>query len=187
MRLSAVLAVVSILAFIACLPLHAFCVAGACSNWQGWSVFVIGGLAQGPIIFLLLFGAIPLLFVAGILLLRRPAVLWFAASALALLTLVLGVTGGYLLWFANPLLFVAWTLILLRRRPAALWFAVSALAFGIAFLGQKTVETGAIGSDGPMEVTGYKEGYWLWLASMAVAVVAAWLCGKLPQPARVEV
>jgi hypothetical protein len=186
MRLSAVLTVVSILVFIACMPLHAFCVAGACSNWQSWNVFVIGGLALAPNI-LLLFCAIPLFFVAGILLRRRPAALWFAASALALLTLALGVTGGYLLWFANPLLFVAWTLILLRRRPAALWFAVSALAFGIAFLGQTTVETGAIGSDGPMEVTGYKEGYWLWLASMAVAVVAAGLCGKLPQPTKAEV
>ena len=61
---------------------------------------------------------------------------------------------------------------------------MGALALGIAFLGVTTLD---VSSDGPVEITGYGEGYWLWLASMAVALVAAMLSAKRPQTAKAEV
>ena len=89
----------------------------------------------------------------------------------------------YLAWLANPLLFLGWILVLLRLRLPAAGSAMGALAFGIAFLGATTVD---VSSDGPVEITGYKEGYWLWLASMAVALVAAVLSARQPQPTNAE-
>jgi hypothetical protein len=90
----------------------------------------------------------------------------------------------YVPWLANPLLFLAWILVLLRVRLVAVGSAMRALALGIAFLGVTTLD---VSSDGPVEITGYGEGYWLWLASMAVALVAAMLSAKRPQTAKAEV
>jgi hypothetical protein len=52
----------------------------------------------------------------------------------------------------------------------------------MAFLGVTEVDT----SDGPVEITGYKEGYWLWLTSMMVALVAAVLSAGRPQSTKAE-
>jgi hypothetical protein len=74
-------------------------------------------------------------------------------------------------WWANPLLFIAWFLIFVRVRSLASVFAAATLALAASFMLAKTVMTNEGGVPNP--VTGYRMGYWLWLASMVAACVAA--------------
>lgn len=74
-------------------------------------------------------------------------------------------------WLANPALFVAWISILARLKTVALATSLSAFALAASFLLARNVIT----NEGlvPVPITGYRIGYWLWLASTGVAVVAA--------------
>jgi len=73
-------------------------------------------------------------------------------------------------WLANPLLFVAWICVLLNGRLAALLFSLGALVLGLAFLSFDNVVTNEGGVLLP--ITGYKVGYWVWLASMGLTVLS---------------
>ena len=96
---------------------------------------------------------------------------WQGWGALAFGWLVLAGADANMAWLANPMLLVAWISILLDRRLVALGFALGALVIGLSFLTFETVVTneGGVAS----AITGYRLGYWVWLASMAVTVLSA--------------
>ncbi len=78
---------------------------------------------------------------------------------------------GHTSWFANPLLGASWIASLFSRRVPALILALAALALAGSFLFETSVVTNEAGMSNP--VTGLREGYWLWLASMVFAFIAA--------------
>lgn len=81
-------------------------------------------------------------------------------------------------WFANPLLGVSWIATLLARRIPALILSLAALALAGSFMFETSVITNEAGMANP--ITGLREGYWLWLASMGFGVVAAAFACKMP-------
>jgi hypothetical protein len=91
--------------------------------------------------------------------------------------LLLGIGGllvpspGNLTWLANPLLFASWIAVLNDSRKVAIRLSLAALAFSALFLVVGTV----IGEKGPMDITCFGPGYWLWLASTAAASISAFL------------
>ncbi len=85
---------------------------------------------------------------------------------------------GHTSWFANPLLGVSWIATLLARRLPALILALAALALAGSFMFETTVITNEAGMANP--VTGLREGYFLWLASMVLAAIAAFFARKVP-------
>ena len=91
---------------------------------------------------------------------------------------------GHTSWFANPLLGASWIATSFSRRVPALILGVAALALAGSFLFETSVITNEAGMANP--VTGLREGYALWLASMVVATVAAFFArnkpGKLSRP-----
>lgn len=83
-------------------------------------------------------------------------------------------------WYANPVLYVAWFFISRADRKKALRFSVAALLLAAWFLLVRNV---AVSEQGALsDVTGYALGYWLWLASTGLAVVAALLVKSKAQP-----
>jgi len=92
--------------------------------------------------------------------------------------LLFGALSGQTSWFANPLLLAAWIAALLARRMPALILSGAALALGASFMFETTVITNEAGMANP--VTGLREGYALWLASMAAATVAAFFAQNKP-------
>jgi hypothetical protein len=85
---------------------------------------------------------------------------------------------GHTSWFANPLLGVSWIASLFARRIPALILALAALALAGSFMFETSVVTNEAGMANP--VTGLREGYWLWLASMVLGVIAACSASKMP-------
>jgi hypothetical protein len=73
-------------------------------------------------------------------------------------------------WYANPCLGLALVFTLSEFRRLALTFAGAGLVLGAAFLLGKSVWVSESGADA---ITGHALGYWLWVASLAVAFVAA--------------
>jgi hypothetical protein len=98
---------------------------------------------------------------------------WPGWAALVFGALLVGATDANTVWLANPLLAVAWLCIWLDQRWVALAFALGALALALAFMSFKMVVTNEGGV--PLAVTGYSTGYWVWIASMVLTVVAALL------------
>lgn len=99
---------------------------------------------------------------------------WPGYGVLLLGWTMLGQTLANDTWFANLLLFVGWALILLGRRLPAVLPSAGALGLAATFLLAQDVVTNEAGIK--FAITGVRLGYWLWLASMAVALVAAMLC-----------
>lgn len=85
---------------------------------------------------------------------------------------------GHTSWFANPLLGASWIAALFARRIPALILALAALLLAGSFMLETSVITNEAGMANP--VTGLREGYWLWLASMVFAVIAACFARKVP-------
>lgn len=85
---------------------------------------------------------------------------------------------GHTSWFANPLLLASWIAALFARRLPALVLSLAALGLAGSFMFETSVITNEAGMANP--VTGLREGYWLWLASMASAVIAAFFARKAP-------
>ena len=85
---------------------------------------------------------------------------------------------GHASWFANPLLGFSWLATLFSRRLPALILALAALALAGSVLFETAVVINEAGMSNP--VTGLREGYWLWLASMAMASLAAFFARKMP-------
>jgi len=85
--------------------------------------------------------------------------------------LALFATPANMTWLANPVLFVCWGLLLGSRWWAALVVGAAALAGGGSFLLHDKILSSESGS--LSTITGTAIGYWLWLASMAVACLCA--------------
>lgn len=85
--------------------------------------------------------------------------------------LALLATPANMTWLANPVLFVCWGLMLRSRWRAALVVGIAALAGGGSFLLHDKILSSESGS--LTTITGTALGYWLWLASMAVACIGA--------------
>ena len=92
--------------------------------------------------------------------------------------LLFGVVG-HTSWFANPLLLASWMAALFSRRIPALILSLAALLLAGSFMLETSVITNEAGMANP--VTGLREGYWLWLASMVAAVVAAAFARRVPE------
>lgn len=103
---------------------------------------------------------------------------WPGYAILLFGALALGDNPANLAWLANPLLLVAWIATWLGRRALAVIAGLAALALAVSFFFAGTVITNEAGIANP--VTGMRLGYWLWLASGAMASVAALLAGKPP-------
>jgi hypothetical protein len=83
----------------------------------------------------------------------------------------MGLIDGYYEWLANPALLAAWLLMILgSRRGTGILMGLVSLGFALSFLRLKQLpapgDTGAID-----KITGYAIGYWLWIASIAVALI----------------
>lgn len=65
-------------------------------------------------------------------------------------------------WLANPLLFLSWYW-WYHKPKRALYCVLAALLCGFSFL---LFEKAVVSSQGEYTITGYGEGYWLWLGSM---------------------
>lgn len=85
---------------------------------------------------------------------------------------------GHTSWFANPLLGASWIAALFARRLPALVLSLVALGLAGSFIFEPSVITNEAGMANP--VTGLREGYWLWLASMGAGVLAAAFVRKAP-------
>lgn len=98
---------------------------------------------------------------------------WQGWGILAFGGMLLASADSNIVWLANPILFLAWIMVLLNRRLVAVLLSLGALVIGLAFLSFKSVVTNEGGIQ--MPITGYKAGYWVWLASMGVTAVSALL------------
>jgi hypothetical protein len=76
-----------------------------------------------------------------------------------------------LTWIANPLLFIAWGLLWAGNGMGALKSSAVALLIALFFLLMPSVVVSEGGMPG--RITGLRLGYFLWLASMGTAMVAA--------------
>jgi len=76
-------------------------------------------------------------------------------------------------WFANPCLLAAWIAVLTSRRAAAMIFSALGALLGLSFLFARTEMISEAGGAGD-PIASYGAGYWLWLASLAVAFASAW-------------
>ncbi len=102
-----------------------------------------------------------------------------------LMCLLVGVFGLFscragLTWLANPLLFYAW-INFSEYGPSSCYTSLAALLIGLSFLLRKSIIKDEGGNYGT--ITGYRAGYWLWLASMAVAVLATLVDDRLSRTA----
>jgi hypothetical protein len=94
------------------------------------------------------------------------------------LGLFLGGSLANVVWFANPILFFAWIAILIGGRTAATYASGFALLLAAGFPAMKTVVTNEAGILVP--ITGVKLGYWLWLGSICVGVIASVMRSQAP-------
>lgn len=87
----------------------------------------------------------------------------------------LGAIGGImsiagLTWYANPLLWVAWSLV--KKGPKkALLYSLASLVVGLCFLLFDQIADRKPGM--MVYITNYKEGYWLWIASMVFMAIGS--------------
>jgi hypothetical protein len=80
--------------------------------------------------------------------------------------------SGYIEWIANPLLFYSWFSALHKRYWQAVGSAVLALTLILSFLRRTAIVwTGDNGSK-TVAIRGYGFGYWLWIASAAIIIIA---------------
>jgi hypothetical protein len=91
--------------------------------------------------------------------------------------LPVGDTFANATWLANPILFAAWYAAVTGKKTRATLLSFAAFVLGCTFMLGHTVVTNEGGV--PADITGYRIGYWLWVTSMAIAVIAA-LFSRLP-------
>jgi hypothetical protein len=96
---------------------------------------------------------------------------WPSWSILAFGFIPFAASPANLAWFANPALFMAWVLVFRRKRWPARLLSLASLAIAVSFLLMSKVASDESGN--LSVITGYRIGYWLWLASTGVAVASA--------------
>lgn len=77
--------------------------------------------------------------------------------------------GAAITWFANPALLVSW-LTFTKSANTSLIASFIASFFAVIFLMFGTITANESGQDQP--IIAYRAGYWLWLASSVVMLVA---------------
>jgi hypothetical protein len=87
----------------------------------------------------------------------------------------LGALGGImstagLTWYANPLLWVAWSL-LNKNTKRSVYFSLAAAIVAASFLFATDITDVYAGK--PSFITAYRLGYWLWLASTIVILIGS--------------
>jgi len=81
-----------------------------------------------------------------------------------------GVFGGIVAWLANPALLLAWIFTFSRyRRVEAIVCSVAALGLALSFLAVKEIP----GDNGSAKIISYALGYWLWIASIVMALAGS--------------
>ena len=85
--------------------------------------------------------------------------------------LAFGAFARQIAWYANPLYFVALIALGMKKRYITALFSCSALAIALATLSIKQIERNEAGD--MTAVVGYGAGFYLWLSSMFVVLVAA--------------
>jgi hypothetical protein len=95
----------------------------------------------------------------------------YASGLLLLLFGWIGVIDGTFEWFANPLLGLAWLLTLLGRHRDGAGFGACALGLALSFAWRDRVMVDEAGHRD--FVASLNAGYWLWVLSMLLTVVAA--------------
>jgi hypothetical protein len=96
---------------------------------------------------------------------------WPSWGVLAFGVFGTGISAANWTWLANPLLLLSWWAIFRRSALLAMLLSVTAMVTALAFLLAKTVITNEAGI--PFPITGYRGGYWFWLASMAMSCAAS--------------
>src|SRR5215471_967366 len=127
--ISLVLLILSMAAFVICMPMDSFCVSGTCSGWPSWSVLLLGWLETfdilhvGPFVALCWYANVYLFLSWAAVSMRSRLALVFSALAVALSVSFLlgrdvvsneggvalpitGVAAGYWLWVASASLSV---------------------------------------------------------------------------------
>ena len=101
-----------------------------------------------------------------------------------IMALIWGIIGSVMIikgyfagnsWWANPVILAVWILLLLRIRAPAIVLSGVAMSLGASFLFVKVVPGG---TSADSVIIGVGTGYWLWMGSMAIALLGALL---LPQ------
>jgi hypothetical protein len=82
----------------------------------------------------------------------------------------IGLFGRVYAWLANPALFAGWVLLVVRRSGRGAVMLVISLGFALSFLRETHWERDESGSH-TATITGHAIGYWLWIASIATALV----------------
>jgi len=85
--------------------------------------------------------------------------------------LAFGAFARQVAWYANPFYFAALIALGMKKRYVAALFSCSALAIALATLSIKQIEKDEAGN--MTAVAGYGPGFYLWLSSMLVVLVAA--------------
>jgi len=85
----------------------------------------------------------------------------------------LPLAAANLAWLANPLLLTAWYSIFTQGGKQAKSLSLLSLIAAGSFLLMRTVVNNEGGI--PVPITGYNSGYWLWLTSIGVALLAAFV------------
>jgi hypothetical protein len=80
-----------------------------------------------------------------------------------------------LTWLANPAVILAWLIVLARRRIASVVLGVIAVAAAAAFPFASDVSVYTASALQPASLLSVELGYWLWLASTAAALAAAFM------------
>lgn len=78
---------------------------------------------------------------------------------------------GHASWFANPAVIAAWLFFGFHRTKMSLAMSACALAAALSFLQTETLVVST--RPDTESVVGYGMGYWLWLASISAAFLAA--------------
>jgi hypothetical protein len=82
------------------------------------------------------------------------------------------VPTGVVAWLANPLLLMAWSSMLTSsRRTQSLILSIVSFVLAASFLFHSQIIASGTGT--PETIMAYGLGYWLWLTSMAFAVVGS--------------
>ncbi|EFL89651.1 hypothetical protein [Ahrensia sp. R2A130] len=84
--------------------------------------------------------------------------------------LTAGWMSGALAWWANPVLLASWLGFPFSKIVSAI-LALGSLALALSFFGTESVMVNSAGT--VAAVTGIGPGYWVWLASMVVTILAA--------------
>jgi hypothetical protein len=98
---------------------------------------------------------------------------WPGYAILLFGVLAVGGNLANMAWLANPLLLATWLTTWFGRRTPSVIVGLAALVLAASFLFAGTVVSNEAGIANP--ITGLRLGYWLWLASAAIACTAAML------------